>query len=55
MKANKSIYEAPKAITYTEDEIMEIVGPALTTGSSVGSGPHITTTTTVCGSVILHH
>lgn len=32
----KKEYEAPKAITYTEEEITEIIGPALTSLASPG-------------------
>jgi|GEM_PF-503637 len=34
----KPTYEAPKVITYSEDEITELLGPAQTAGSNTCSG-----------------
>ena len=34
MKEKKSVYEAPKVITYSEDEIIELLGPAQTCSPS---------------------
>ncbi len=34
----KKEYEAPKVITYSEEEIMDIIGPAQTVASVGGAG-----------------
>jgi len=34
MKDQKTTYEAPKVITYSEDEIIELLGPAQTCSPS---------------------
>jgi hypothetical protein len=34
MKQENKSYEAPKIVTYTEDEILELIGPAQTVGSA---------------------
>jgi hypothetical protein len=34
MKAKETTYEAPKVITYSEDEIIELLGPAQTCAPS---------------------
>jgi hypothetical protein len=34
MKENKIVYESPKVITYSEDEIIEMLGPAQTCSPS---------------------
>jgi len=38
MKNEKKQWEAPKIITYSEDEITELLGPAQTAGSNTCSG-----------------
>ena len=38
----KKKYQKPETITYTEDEILELIGPANTAGSLAGShGLHL--------------
>ena len=38
MEEKKPTYEAPKVVTYSEDEIMEMIGPAQTAGSNTCAG-----------------
>jgi hypothetical protein len=39
MKKEKKVYETPKVITYSEDEILELIGPAQTCSPYNPSGP----------------
>ena len=40
--SSKTKYKKPEVITYTEEEILELIGPAKTTGSDFpGSGLHL--------------
>ena len=38
MKQEKKQWEVPKIITYSEDEITELLGPAQTAGSNTCAG-----------------